>query len=86
LHATFHDDDFLLTFVCGVGSAVAILCRGRKAFDAGDYRPIADPVKQVVMSEPNGMETCLLRADVLERFACHAENDLRRHESEGFLP
>ncbi|HQP21321.1 MAG TPA: alkyl sulfatase dimerization domain-containing protein, partial [Phenylobacterium sp.] len=54
--------------------ADAVLAKGRAAFDAGDYRWVAELVNHLVFADPDNMEARNLQADALEQLGYQAES------------
>jgi alkyl sulfatase BDS1-like metallo-beta-lactamase superfamily hydrolase len=57
-----------------MGGAEAVLAKAREAFEAGDYRWVAQVVNHVVFTEPENRAARELQADALEQLAYGAEN------------
>ena len=57
-----------------MGGSDAVLARARKAFDAGDYRWVAEVVNHVVFAEPGNASARELQAETLRQLAYGAEN------------
>ncbi|MCP3913359.1 MAG: MBL fold metallo-hydrolase [Actinomycetia bacterium] len=56
------------------GGADALLTAARRAFDAGDYRWVAELVNHLVFAEPDNEEARELQADTLEQLGYQAES------------
>lgn len=63
-----------------MGGADAVVARAREAFDAGDYRWVAEVLTHVVFADPDHTEAALLQADALEQLGYQAENPTWRNE------
>ncbi|WP_374347566.1 alkyl/aryl-sulfatase [Phenylobacterium sp.] len=61
-------------YVDAIGGADAVLAKGRAAFDAGDYRWVAELVNHLVFADPDNMEARNLQADALEQLGYQAES------------
>ena len=61
-------------YVDAIGGADAVLAKGRAAFDAGDYRSVAELVNHLVFADPDNMEARNLQADALEQLGYQAES------------
>ncbi len=61
-------------YVEAIGGADAVLAKGRAAFDAGDYRWVAELVNHLVFADPDNMEARNLQADALEQLGYQAES------------
>ncbi|GLS04568.1 alkyl/aryl-sulfatase [Chitiniphilus shinanonensis] len=61
-------------YVEAMGGAAQVLQRGRKAFDAGDYRWTAELVNHVVYADPGNQEARALQAAALEQLGFQAES------------
>jgi alkyl sulfatase BDS1-like metallo-beta-lactamase superfamily hydrolase len=61
-------------YVEAMGGADALLAVARKAFDAGDYRWVAELVNHVVFAEPHNAAARALQADALEQLGYQAES------------
>ena len=57
-----------------MGGAEAALSSAREAFDAGDYRWVAEVANHLVFAEPENAEARELQADALEQLGYGAEN------------
>jgi alkyl sulfatase BDS1-like metallo-beta-lactamase superfamily hydrolase len=66
-------------YVESMGGAGAVLERGRAAFEAGDYRWVAELVNHLVFAEPGNREARELQADALEQLGYGAENAIWRN-------
>jgi alkyl sulfatase BDS1-like metallo-beta-lactamase superfamily hydrolase len=60
-------------YVAAMGGEAAVLIAARKAFDAGEYRWVAELVNHVVFANPENKEALLLQADALEQLGYQAE-------------
>ena len=56
------------------GGAAALLAKARAAFDAGDYRWVAEVVNHLVFADPANDEARELQADALEQMGYQAES------------
>ncbi|WP_304167985.1 alkyl/aryl-sulfatase [Phenylobacterium aquaticum] len=56
------------------GGGEALLAKARAAFEAGDYRWVAELVNHLVFAEPDNMEARDLQADALEQMGYQAES------------
>ena len=61
-------------FVEYMGGATAVIARAREDFAKGEYRWVAQVMKEVVYAEPNNAEACGLCADALEQMGYQAES------------
>jgi alkyl sulfatase BDS1-like metallo-beta-lactamase superfamily hydrolase len=61
-------------YVEAMGGADAVLARARTAFDAGDFRWVAELVNHVVFADPSNEAAKALQADALEQLGFGAEN------------
>lgn len=61
-------------YVAAMGGAEAVLAKGRDAFEAGDYRWVAELVNHLVFADPDNMEARNLQADALEQMGYQAES------------
>ena len=61
-------------FVEYMGGAAAIIARARADFAKGEYRWVAQVMKEVVYAEPSNIEACTLCADALEQMGYQAES------------
>jgi alkyl sulfatase BDS1-like metallo-beta-lactamase superfamily hydrolase len=60
-------------YVAAMGGEAAVLAMARKAFDAADYRWVAELVNHVVFANPANAEARGLQADTLEQLGYQAE-------------
>ena len=60
-------------YVAAMGGEAAVLATARKAFDAGDYRWVAELVNHVVFANPGNAAARALQADTLEQLGYQAE-------------
>ncbi|MGJ7507216.1 alkyl/aryl-sulfatase [Variovorax sp. GT1P44] len=60
-------------YVAAMGGEAAVLATARKAFEAGDYRWVAELVNHVVFANPDNAAARLLQADTLEQLGYQAE-------------
>jgi alkyl sulfatase BDS1-like metallo-beta-lactamase superfamily hydrolase len=60
-------------YVAAMGGEAAVLAIGRKAFDEGEYRWVAELVNNVVFANPANTEARALQADALEQLGYQAE-------------
>ncbi len=60
-------------YVAAMGGEAAVLATAQKAFDAGDYRWVAELVNHVVFANPDNTAARLLQADTLEQLGYQAE-------------
>jgi alkyl sulfatase BDS1-like metallo-beta-lactamase superfamily hydrolase len=56
------------------GGADALIAKARAAFEAGDYRWVAEVVNHLVFADPANMEARELQADALEQMGYQAES------------
>lgn len=61
-------------YVALAGGADALLAHARSAFDAGDYRWVAEVVNHLVFAEPGNEAARELQADTLEQLGYQAES------------
>ncbi|MGJ7509744.1 alkyl/aryl-sulfatase [Variovorax sp. GT1P44] len=61
-------------YVAAMGGEAAVIANGRKAFDEGDYRWVAEMVNHVVFANPANAEARALQADALEQLGYQAES------------
>ncbi|WP_439816035.1 alkyl/aryl-sulfatase [Zavarzinia sp. CC-PAN008] len=61
-------------YVALMGGADAVLAKAREAYDAGDYRWVAELVNKVVFAEPDNKAARDLQADALEQLGYQAES------------
>jgi len=57
-----------------MGGEAAVITRARADYDKGEYRWVAEAVKQVVFANPDNREAKLLLADALEQMGYQAES------------
>jgi len=60
-------------YVAAMGGEDAVLVTARKAFDAGEYRWVAELVNHVVFANPNNAAARALQADALEQLGYQSE-------------
>ncbi len=60
-------------YVAALGGEAALLATARKAFDAGDYRWVAELVNHAVFANPGSQAARALQADTLEQLGYQAE-------------
>jgi alkyl sulfatase BDS1-like metallo-beta-lactamase superfamily hydrolase len=60
-------------YVAALGGEAALLAIARKAFDAGDYRWVAELVNHAVFADPSSKAARDLQADALEQLGYQAE-------------
>jgi alkyl sulfatase BDS1-like metallo-beta-lactamase superfamily hydrolase len=60
-------------YVAAMGGADAVLAGARKAFDAGDYRWVAELLNHVVFADPANAAARALQADALEQLGYQSE-------------
>lgn len=60
-------------YVAAMGGEAAVLATAQKAFDAGDYRWVAELVNHVVFANPDNTAARALQADALEQLGYQAE-------------
>lgn len=63
-----------------MGGADAVVEKARAAFEAGDYRWVAEVLTHVVFSDPQHRDAALLQADALEQLGYQCENPTWRNE------
>ncbi len=61
-------------YVALAGGAAALLAKARTAFEAGDYRWVAELVNHLVFADPHNAEARGLQADTLEQLGYQAES------------
>lgn len=61
-------------FVEYMGGAAATIARARTDFAKGEFRWVAQVMKEVVYAEPDNLEACALCADALEQMGYQAES------------
>ena len=61
-------------YVAACGGADALLATARTAFEAGDYRWVAELVNHLVFADPANAEARALQADALEQLGYQAES------------
>ncbi len=61
------------------GGAEALLAKAREAFEAGDYRWVAELTHHLVFAEPENVEARELQADALEQMGYQAESAIWRN-------
>ena len=61
-------------YVAAVGGAEALLGTAREAYDAGDYRWVAELVNHLVFADPDNDAARCLQADALEQLGYQAES------------
>ncbi len=61
-------------YVALAGGAESLLTKARTAFDAGDYRWVAELVNHLVFADPENAEARSLQADALEQLGYQAES------------
>ena len=61
-------------YVDALGGSQAVLARARKAYQAGEYRWVAELVNHVVFAEPDNAAARQLQADALEQLGYQAES------------
>ena len=61
-------------YVAAMGGADAVVEQARQAFDAGDYRWVAELLDRVVASDPDHRDATALLADTLEQLGYQAES------------
>jgi alkyl sulfatase BDS1-like metallo-beta-lactamase superfamily hydrolase len=66
-------------FVEYMGGAAAVVARARADFAKGEYRWVAQVMKEVVYAEPDNKEARALCADALEQMGYQAESATRRN-------
>lgn len=67
-------EDAAKRYVEFMGGADAVLEKARAAFDAGEYRWVAEVVNHVVFAEPSNEAARTLQADALEQMGYQAES------------
>lgn len=60
-------------YVAAMGGEAAVLATARRAFDAGDYRWVAELTNHVVFANPDNAAARALQADTLEQLGYQAE-------------
>ncbi|HQU08985.1 MAG TPA: alkyl sulfatase dimerization domain-containing protein, partial [Opitutales bacterium] len=63
-----------------MGGANVILPKAQAAFDAGEYRWVAELLKQVVFADPSNQKARNLQADAFEQLGYQMENPTWRNE------
>jgi alkyl sulfatase BDS1-like metallo-beta-lactamase superfamily hydrolase len=66
-------------YVAAMGGEAAALATARKAFDAGDYRWVAELVNHLVFANPENQAARALQADALEQLGYQAESGIWRN-------
>ncbi|MCU0124973.1 MBL fold metallo-hydrolase [Pseudomonas vlassakiae] len=61
-------------YVKALGGAERVLTLAREAYDAGDYRWVAELTRHLVFAEPDNRATRELQADALEQLGYQSEN------------
>ncbi|MBE2179357.1 MAG: MBL fold metallo-hydrolase [Chthoniobacterales bacterium] len=61
-------------YVDAMGGADAVVGKAQKAYDAGDYRWVAELLKQVVYADPGNRKARNLQADAFEQLGYQAES------------
>lgn len=61
-------------YVDAIGGADVVLAKGKAAFEAGDYRWVAELVNHLVFADPENMDARNLQADALEQLGYQAES------------
>lgn len=61
-------------YVALMGGGQKVLAEARKAYDAGDYRWVAELVNRLVFAEPENADARNLQADALEQLGYQSEN------------
>ena len=61
-------------YVAAMGGEAAVIALGRKAFDDGDYRWVAELMNKAVFADPGNAEARSLQADALEQLGYQAES------------
>jgi alkyl sulfatase BDS1-like metallo-beta-lactamase superfamily hydrolase len=61
-------------YVDAMGGADAVIAKAQKAYDAGDYRWVAELLKQVVYADPKNQKARNLQADAFEQLGYQAES------------
>lgn len=61
-------------YVAALGGAENLLLRAREAFEAGDYRWVAELVGHLVFAQPDHTQARALQADALEQMGYQAES------------
>jgi alkyl sulfatase BDS1-like metallo-beta-lactamase superfamily hydrolase len=61
-------------YVDAMGGATALLATARAAYDAGDYRWVAELVNHLVFADPGNTAARMLQADALEQLGYQAES------------
>ncbi|MEU5979727.1 alkyl sulfatase dimerization domain-containing protein [Streptomyces sp. NPDC047315] len=67
-------------YVAAMGGPDALLTSAREAFDAGEYRWVAELLTHLVFAEPDNAEARHLQADALEQLGYQAESAVWRNE------
>jgi alkyl sulfatase BDS1-like metallo-beta-lactamase superfamily hydrolase len=62
-----------------MGGSAAVIAKARQAFDAGEYRWVAEVVNQVVFAEPHNRAARELQADALEQLGYQSESGTWRN-------
>lgn len=75
-----HPPEYAATkYVEVMGGADQVVAAGRRAFDEGDYRWVAELLKHVVFADPDNAEGRDLLADTLEQLGYQAESGVWRN-------
>lgn len=61
-------------YVEAMGGAERVLAEGRRAFEAGDYRWVAEIVGHLVFADPDNAQARALQADALEQMGYQSES------------
>lgn len=61
-------------YVAALGGADALLKKAQIAFDAGDYRWVAELVNHLVFADPDNLDARTMQADALEQLGYQAES------------
>jgi alkyl sulfatase BDS1-like metallo-beta-lactamase superfamily hydrolase len=67
-------------YVAAMGGAKAVLATAQKAYDAGDYRWVAELVNHLVFAQPDNQQARDLQIKALEQLGYQAESGVWRNE------
>jgi alkyl sulfatase BDS1-like metallo-beta-lactamase superfamily hydrolase len=67
-------------YVEAMGGAKALLAKAQKAYDAGDYRWVAELVNHLVFAQPDNQQARALQIKTLEQLGYQAESGVWRNE------
>lgn len=67
-------------YVDAMGGAKAVLAKAQRAYDAGDYRWVAEMVNHLVFAQPDNQAARALQIKALEQLGYQAESGIWRNE------